>query len=110
LSDKEGLEPKNPPDTRQNKTPLENILLLWYNLIVTINKNNLQEPNISGTSVDVFAEYYNKNIPHGFPRATPKALAKFHKRYPSLFNEDNKWIINKHRKKFMDWLVSYREE
>jgi hypothetical protein len=73
-------------------------------------KSDLQDPNLIGTDADEFAEYYNKNIPQNFPRATRKTLAEFHERYPLLFKEDGKWIIDKHRKKFMDWLTSYREE
>jgi len=76
---------------------------------MTHKKSNLQDPNQAATSVDVFAQYYNDNIPQNFPRATPKALTEFRKKHTSLFKEDNQWIINKHRKKFMDWLVSYRE-
>lgn len=83
---------------------------MWHCLIVIDKKSNLQDPKLIGTSVDVFANYYNKNIPFNFPRASIKALAEFHKRYPALFKENDKWIINKHRKKFMDWLGSYREK
>ena len=73
-------------------------------------KGNRDNPNLIGTAADVFIEYYNKNIPRNFPRATRAALAEFHTRYPSLFGKDDKWIIDKHRKKFMDWLVSHREK
>jgi hypothetical protein len=82
---------------------------MWHGWSMTDKKNNLQDSNLIGTSVDAFADYYNKNIPRDFPRATPKALAEFHKSYPSLFKDD-KWIINKHRKKLMDWLVSHGDK
>ena len=76
---------------------------------MTDKTKNQPDPNLIGLSAAGFGEYYNRNVPNNFPHATPKALAEFHKRYPALFKDDDKWIINKHRKKFMDWLVSYRE-
>ncbi len=69
-----------------------------------------EDTNLVGKSTKVFIEYYNDNIPDAFPHATHKSLKAFQAQYPSLFKEDQEWIINKHRKKFMDWLSSYREE
>ena len=68
-----------------------------------------QDTNFIGTSTEVFIEYYNKNIPDTFPHATHKTLKEFQTQYPSLFKEDRKWTINKHRKKYMDWLISHSE-
>jgi hypothetical protein len=65
--------------------------------------------NLIGKSAEVFIEYYNKNIPDSFPQATQKNLSAFQAQYPSLFEEDGQWIINKHRKKYMDWLVSHSD-
>lgn len=77
-----------------------------------MNKKEANEVdvNLVGTPTKVFVEYYNKNIPDAFPRATLKTLEKFQTLYPSLFKEGCEWTINKHRKKLMDWLSSYREE
>ena len=89
---------------------LEVVGALWYSGSMIKKKDGELDANLIGSSTEVFIEYYNKNIPDAFPRATLKALAEFQSSYPSLFKESNEWIINKHRKKFMDWLSSYREE
>jgi hypothetical protein len=72
--------------------------------------DNLETLNLSPASTAVFVQYYNKNIPDAFPRATLKALETFQISHPSLFKESKKWIIDKHRKKLMDWLLSYKEK
>lgn len=75
-----------------------------------INKKEKElDANLIGSSTEVFIQYYNKNIPDAFPRATFKTLEEFQTLYPSLFKENNEWIINKHRKKFMDWLSSHHD-
>ena len=68
-----------------------------------------QEFNERVTPVSVFLEYYNQNIPESYPRATPKALEQFQAAYPALFQNNEEWSIDKHRKRLMDWLPSYRE-
>ena len=75
-----------------------------------IDKTN-KPPDINciGTSAAVFLQNYNENIPGVFPQATTKTLEKFQTTHPSLFKGNNEWIVDKHRKKFMDWLVSNRE-
>jgi len=89
---------------------LEILFSLWYNLVV-IDKEKIEEDaSLVESSTRVFVGYYNKNIPDAFPRATFKALEEFQAVYPSLFKENREWTINKHRKKLMDWLSSYREE
>lgn len=82
---------------------------LWYNTLVIDKEKNEGDVNLIGSSTKVFVQYYNKNIPDAFPRATLKTLEKFQTRYPSLFKENGEWTINKHRKKLMDWLSSHRE-
>jgi hypothetical protein len=73
--------------------------------------NNYPEViNLSPASTAVFVQYYNKNIPEAFPRATLKALEKFQILHPSLFKESRGWTIDRHRKKLIDWLSSYKEE
>lgn len=89
---------------------LEHKSFLWYHLGVTNKKNNHPDVNSIGTPAAVFIQYYNKNIPDAFPRATFETLEKFRVLYPSLFKKNNEWTIDKHRKKFMDWLTSYRKE
>ena len=73
-------------------------------------KNNDQDMNFIGATTDSFIKYYNDNIPASFPRATVRILKKFQALYPGLFKESAEWTINKHRKKLMDWLSSYRDE
>jgi hypothetical protein len=68
-----------------------------------------QEFNERITPVSVFLEYYNKNIPESYPHATPKALEQFQITYPTLFQNNEEWSIDKHRKRLMDWLPSYKE-
>jgi len=68
------------------------------------------DPNLNSTSASEFVAYYNNNIPTGFPRATLNKLAEFRQSHPMLFKEDDKWIIDKHRKRFMDWMVSHQEK
>lgn len=72
-----------------------------------IDKSN-KPPDINsiGTSATTFLQYYNKNVPGIFPHATAKVLEKFRMTHPSLFKESSGWIVDKHRKKLMDWLVS----
>lgn len=71
--------------------------------------HEVQEFNERATSVSVFLEYYNRNIPASYPQATAKALKQFQSAYPSLFENNEEWSIDKHRKRLMDWLPSYRE-
>ncbi len=66
--------------------------------------------NEAETTLAVFMEYYNNNIPESYPKATEKALKAFQKAYPALFDGSNKWSIDHHRKRLMDWLPSYKEE
>ena len=75
-------------------------------------KNNYkqeQEVNFVGTTLEVFVQYYNQNIPAAFPRATKEALAEFQTTHPALFDESKLWTIDKHRRRLMDWLPSYHE-
>ena len=67
-----------------------------------------QEANEALVSPAVFTEFYNKTIPLGWPRASVKALRQFQIAHPLLFRNGDAWSIDKHRKRFMDWLASYR--
>lgn len=74
-----------------------------------VSKNANQEVNFLAYSLSSFVEYYNHNVPAIFPRASVKALEKFKETHPVLFGSKNEWTIDKHRKKLMDWLSSYRD-
>ena len=64
---------------------------------------------LSPASTAVFVQYYNENIPEAFPHATLKALERFQALHPSLFKGSPDWTVEKHRKKLMDWLPSYKD-
>lgn len=64
-------------------------------------EDNLNEMRITSSE---FLESYNKNMPSGFPHASPVLLKKFKAEYPMLFKRDDLWSLDKHRKKLMDWL------
>ncbi len=65
--------------------------------------------NEAETTLSVFMESYNKSAPGSFPRASVKSLKQFQETYPTLFKNDE-WSIDKHRKRFMDWLSSHQDE
>ena len=62
------------------------------------------------TPVLDFIESYNRTLPAGFPRATAKTVKLFQQAYPALFKGKDEWSIDKHRKRFMDWLASHPTE
>jgi hypothetical protein len=73
-------------------------------------KNINAEFNEAYTTISVFIEYYNKNVPSIYPKATEDSLAAFRVAYPGLFEKGgDKWSIDKHRKRLMDWLPSYHK-
>jgi hypothetical protein len=55
-------------------------------------------------SISEFIESYNKNLPDRFPQATLENVTAFQKAHTSLFSGKNPWTLDRHRKKFMDWL------
>lgn len=71
-------------------------------------KNPEPEINFEAQSLLVFVQYYNKNIPSQFPRASVEALETFKAANADLFKGSDQWTIDKHRKKVMDWLTSRR--
>jgi len=78
--------------------------------VLVIDKNNKQpDANSIPTSSAIFIQYYNENIPGIFPHVTTKTLEKFQLAHPALFKGGSEWIIDKHRKKLMDWLVSNQD-
>ncbi len=79
-------------------------------------KNYGLELNQARTSLPVFMESYNKSIPVNFPHVSIEILKQFQALHPSLFSarggsafggkNDDKWSIDRHRKRVMDWLPS----
>lgn len=70
--------------------------------------NDLVE-NQELVSLADFMDSYNKSAPKNFPRASKEALEEFQQAYPSLFKNKNAWSIDKHRKRFMDWIYSRQQ-
>lgn len=66
------------------------------------------EVNFRGTTLAVFVQYYNQNIPAQAPKASVEALERFKADHTELFKDSDEWTIDKHRKKVMDWLTSRR--
>ena len=93
----------------ENPERLEVRLSLWYYVSVIDKNKTLPDVNAIATPVADFIRYYNENVPAAFPHATTKILERFKTLHPSLFKGNGEWTIDKHRKKLMDWLASYRE-
>ena len=74
------------------------------------SRYNDLEINQETTPLADFMESYNKSTPKGLPRASVKTLKQFYESYPSLFKNDHDWSIDKHRKRFMDWLSSHKND
>ncbi|MEK7135801.1 MAG: hypothetical protein AAB831_01420 [Patescibacteria group bacterium] len=49
---------------------------------------------------------YNEDLPSQFPRASLPLLREFRKTHTTLFNGNDSWSLDQHRKKVMDWLTS----
>jgi hypothetical protein len=76
-----------------------------------MKKRDIQkELNEARTTIAVFMESYNKSVPEGFPISSMKLLQKFKEQRQTLFKNGDEWSIDKHRKHFMDWLHSHRDE
>ncbi len=77
--------------------------------MVTMRQKDKQfELNQVCTTLAIFMDSYNKSIPMSFPQASVKALRQFQAASPVLFKNGDEWSIDRHRKKLMDWLSSYR--
>ena len=61
------------------------------------------------TNPESFLESYNQSIPERFPHASVASLKQFQTTHPALFKDTDEWSLDKHRKRLMDWLVSYRD-
>jgi len=69
-------------------------------------KYNDLEVNQETISLAKFKELYNKSVPNAFPDASLKLLRDFQEANPTLFKNKDKWSIDRHRKRFMDWSFS----
>lgn len=67
------------------------------------------ERSLKERSLTDFLNSYNKNLPFEFPSATQSSLLQFKKSNPSIFKDNVSWSLDKHRKKFMDWLPQYHK-
>lgn len=74
------------------------------------SRNPDEEINQMDTTLLVFMEAYNKKIPKDFPVATISLLKKFQLAHPKHFKGENNWSIDKHRKRFMDWLSLHKDD
>ncbi len=81
---------------------------MCYNRGVKNNYKQEQEVNFVEMSLDEFKTYYNENTPLAMPRATKESLLEFQVTHDSLFEKSGLWTIDKHRRRVMDWLPSYR--
>jgi len=59
--------------------------------------------NQAQVSLAIFLEFYNKNIPMGFSRASVATLTKFRDTHPTLFKHGDMWSVAQHRKRVIDW-------
>ena len=67
-----------------------------------------RELNEMHTSLMLFLDVYNKDLPLGFPPANKELLQKFKDSHPLLFDGvADSWSVDKHRKRVMDWLSSH---
>jgi len=74
------------------------------------NKDREQlELNEAQTTLLMFLESYNKNIPASFPRASVATLKKFQDAHPMLFKQTDMWSVSRHRKRLMDWFSSHSD-
>lgn len=71
-----------------------------------VEKAEVLGENYTTMSKGEFLKYYNGNVPGSFPQATSANMKAFQVSHPAIFEDSTKWIIDKHRKKLMDWLVS----
>jgi hypothetical protein len=74
------------------------------------SKYNDLEVNRETTPLAAFMESYNKSAPKGLPQASVQNLKQFQSAYPSLFKNSSDWSIDKHRKRFMDWISSHQND
>lgn len=73
------------------------------------SKNSDPIDNYQVISLASFMETYNTNAPTNSPRASAENLKQFQEHSPSLFKSKTSWSIDKHRKRFMDWIYSHED-
>ena len=72
-------------------------------------KNLELEQNQVEITLAMFLEFYNNNIPKGFPRASVQSLKTFQDAHATLFKKNGMWSVDKHRKRLIDWASSHSE-
>jgi len=75
---------------------------------MTKSKDLILEKNQKMISASEFLTSYNKSIPAAFPQASVADLKEFATVNGRLFSTPGEWSLEKHRKRLMDWLPSYR--
>ncbi len=65
-----------------------------------------RERSEKSLSFGEFMKSYNEDLPSQFPRASLPLLREFRKTHTTLFNGNDSWSLDQHRKKVMDWLTS----
>jgi hypothetical protein len=61
-------------------------------------------PALLPISIVEFLDFYNKNLPVDFPRASMPLLKKFQETHTQLFKNGDRWSLDLHRKKVIEWL------
>ena len=51
-----------------------------------------------------FRDSFNQNMPEGYPHVTLEIMEKFKSAHPVLFRSRNKWNLDQHRKRMIEWL------
>lgn len=73
------------------------------------NKPTGPDINTIETSTEDFLQYYNQSIPDVFPKASMTALETFMSTHAGLFGKKKTWSRDKHRKRLMDWMFSFKD-
>lgn len=61
-------------------------------------------PNETPMTAHEFLKSFNDNMPKGYPLVTMEILAKFKLAHPQLFKVPNRWTLDLHRKRMIEWL------
>jgi hypothetical protein len=51
-----------------------------------------------------FLKSFNQNMPDNFLQVSEEMLIKFKNEHEALFQKNNMWSLDQHRKKVIDWL------
>jgi hypothetical protein len=81
---------------------------LCHTAAMAKSRDLVLEKNQKMISSAEFLASYNASIPVAFPRASAADLEEFATVNGRLFSTPGEWSLEKHRKRFMDWLPSFR--